>query len=207
MSLSVTRALLVFPLLLAATTVGATQPSEAHLRTEVATFAGGCFWCMQPPFDKLKGVISTVVGYTGGSTPNPTYEEVSAGGTGHAESIQVTFDPDVISYDKLLDVFWHNIDPTAKDRQFCDSGHQYRTAIFYHGEAQREAAERSKTEIEKTAKLPGPIATEIVPASTFYPAEKYHQEYYKKNPIRYKYYRWSCGRDQRLKELWGASGE
>ncbi len=176
---------------------------EATGQTAIATFAGGCFWCMQPPFDKTPGVIKTTVGYTGGHVDNPTYEQVSAGGTGHAESIQIEYDPSRVSYEQLLQIFWHNIDPTVRDRQFCDVGHQYRTAIFYHDEAQREAAERSKTTLEASGKLPGPVMTEIVPATTFWPAEEYHQEYYKKNPIRYKYYRWGCGRDKRLEELWG----
>jgi len=165
-----------------------------------ATFAGGCFWCMQPPFEELEGVVSTTVGYTGGFKVNPTYEEVSAGGTGHAESIQVVFDPSKVSYEKLLDIFWKNIDPTVTDQQFCDHGHQYRTAIFYHDDAQKLLAETSKV---KMAARFGTVYTEIVPASTFYPAEEYHQDYHKKNPIRYKFYRTTCGRDKRLKELWG----
>jgi len=170
---------------------------------EKATFAGGCFWCMEPAFDKLEGVKSVVSGYTGGRKPNPTYEEVSAGTTGHAESIEITFDPSVVSYSRLLDVFWHNIDPTVKDRQFCDVGPQYRSAIFYHGEEQKRLAEASKKALEQSKRLPGPIYTEIAPAAPFYVAEEYHQNYYQKNTIRYKYYRYSCGRDQRLKELWG----
>ncbi len=170
---------------------------------EKATFAGGCFWCMQPPFDKLDGVISTTAGYTGGHTKNPTYEEVSAGGTGHAESVQIIYDPAKISYEKLLDVFWHNIDPTVRNRQFCDMGNQYRTAIFYNNETQRRLAEASKISLEKTKPFKGPIVTEITRATDFYPAEEYHQEYHKKNPIRYKYYRYTCGRDRRLRELWG----
>jgi peptide-methionine (S)-S-oxide reductase len=171
---------------------------------ETATFAGGCFWCMQPEFDGLEGVISTTVGYTGGHTKNPTYEEVSAGGTGHAESIQIVYDPSKISYAKLLEIFWHNIDPTVKDAQFCDHGHQYRSAIFYHNEEQKKLAEQSKEELINSGRFKR-VETEIVPASTFYPAEEYHQEYYKKNPIRYKFYRYTCGRDQRLRELWGKS--
>jgi peptide-methionine (S)-S-oxide reductase len=170
---------------------------------EKATFAGGCFWCMEPAFDKLDGVKSVVSGYTGGRKPNPTYEEVSAGTTGHAESVEITYDPAVISYSKLLDVFWRNIDPTVKDRQFCDAGSQYRSAIFYHGEEQKRLAEASKRAIEQSRRFPGTIYTEIAPATTFYAAEEYHQQYYKKNPVRYKYYRYNCGRDQRLKELWG----
>jgi len=169
---------------------------------EKATFAGGCFWCMEPAFDKLQGVKSVISGYTGGHKQNPTYEEVSSGVTGHAESIEVAYDPSIISYSTLLDVFWHNIDPTVKDRQFCDVGSQYRSAIFYHTEEQKRLAEASKKALEQSKRFPGPIYTEIVPATTFYPAEEYHQKYYQKNPIRYKYYRYSCGRDQRLKELW-----
>ena len=174
---------------------------------EKATFAGGCFWCMEHPFDGLPGVVSVTSGYTGGQKKNPTYEEVSAGGTGHAESVQVVYDPAQVTYEKLLDVFWHNIDPTVKDRQFCDSGNQYRSAIFYHNEEQHRFALQSKAALEKKKPFKGPIVTEIAPAATFYPAEEYHQHYYKKNPLRYKFYRFNCGRDQRLKELWGdASG-
>ena len=166
-----------------------------------ATFAGGCFWCMQPPFEKLEGVISTTVGYTGGHTKNPTYEEVSAGGTGHAESIEIVYDPQKLTYEKLLDVFWHNVDPLTPEAQFCDHGHQYRTAIFYHDDTQRRLAEESKQRLAQ--RFGRPIATEIVAATTFYPAEEYHQRYHEKNPVRYKFYRWNCGRDARLKELWG----
>jgi len=175
----------------------------AHL--EMATFAGGCFWCMEAPFDRLPGVVSVTVGYTGGQVKSPTYEQVSAGGTGHAESVRIVYDPSKTSYDKLLDVFWHNVDPTVKDRQFCDIGHQYRSAIFYHNEFQRALAFRSKESLEKNKPFKGPVVTEIVPAGTFYPAEEYHQHYYQKNPIRYKFYRTSCGRDRRLKELWGSA--
>jgi peptide-methionine (S)-S-oxide reductase len=170
---------------------------------EKATFAGGCFWCMEPAFDHVPGVVSVTVGYTGGTKKDPTYEEVSSGTTGHAESIEVVYDPVKVSYEKLLDIFWHNIDPTVKDRQFCDVGRQYRSAIFYHNEQQKRLAESSKEALEASKRFKGPIYTEIVPASTFYPAEDYHQEYYKKNPVRYKFYRWNCGRDERLKELWG----
>ncbi len=168
-----------------------------------ATFAGGCFWCMEHPFDQLPGVISVTAGYTGGEKKDPTYKEVSAGGTGHAESIQIVYDPTKISYGRLLEVFWHNIDPTTRDRQFCDSGHQYRSAIFYHNEEQRQSALESKEQLEKTKPFKEPIVTEIVQATEFYPAEDYHQHYYKKNPVRYKFYRTTCGRDQRLRELWG----
>ena len=170
---------------------------------EKATFAGGCFWCMEPPFDKLEGVKSVVSGYTGGYKKNPTYEEVSSGSTGHAESVEITYDPAGISYHKLLDVFWHNIDPTAKDRQFCDVGSQYRTAIYYHNAEQKRLAEASKKAFEESKRFRGPIYTEVTAATTFYPAEEYHQRYYLKNPVRYKLYRFNCGRDQRLRELWG----
>ena len=170
---------------------------------EKATFAGGCFWCMEPPFDKLEGVKSVVSGYTGGNKKNPNYEEVSSGSTGHAESVEITYDPAVISYHKLLDVFWHNIDPTVKDRQFCDVGSQYRAAIYYHNAEQKRLAEASKKALEESKRFRGPIYTEVTAATTFYPAEEYHQRYYQKNPVRYKLYRFNCGRDQGLRELWG----
>jgi peptide-methionine (S)-S-oxide reductase len=169
----------------------------------IATFAGGCFWCMEPPFDKLPGVVSTTSGYIGGHKANPKYQEVSAGNTGHAEAVQVAYDPQKVSYEKLLDVFWHNIDPTVKDRQFCDVGSQYRSAIFYRDAQQKRLAEASKAALEKSKPFKEPIATEIVMATTFYPAEDYHQDYYIKNPIRYKFYRNGCGRDARLQQLWG----
>ncbi len=194
---SVSRFILFFSILL----IPFQQVQAAN--TEKATFAGGCFWCMEAPFDKLPGVVSVTPGYTGSSVKNPTYQQVSAGGTGHAEAVQIVFDPSKTSYSKLLDIFWHNIDPTVKDRQFCDIGNQYRSGIFYHGEVQRRLAEQSKSALEKNKPFKGPVVTEITPASEFYPAEEYHQHYYKKNPLRYSYYRTSCGRDQRLKELWG----
>ena len=187
----------------AATGSAARQGAPAAGQLQKATFAGGCFWCMEHPFDELPGVVSVTSGYTGGQKKNPTYQEVSAGGTGHAESVQVVYDPAKISYDKLLERYWHNIDPTAKDRQFCDAGHQYRSAIFYHNEEQHRLALQSKKALERNKPFKGPVLTEIVPASEFYPAEEYHQHYYKKNPIRYKYYRTACGRDNKLKELWG----
>jgi peptide-methionine (S)-S-oxide reductase len=170
-----------------------------------ATFAGGCFWCEEEAFDHVPGVLATTSGYTGGTKKNPSYEEVSAGGTGHAESVEVTYDPTKVSYEKLLDAFWHNVDPLVKDRQFCDVGHQYRSAIFYRNDTEKRLAEASKAEVQKRFKQP--IQTEIVPAGPFYPAEEYHQDFYKKNPLRYKFYRTGCGRDRRLQELWGASGE
>lgn len=165
-----------------------------------AVFAGGCFWCMEPPFDKLYGVISTTSGYTGGTKENPTYEEVSFGYTGHAESIQIEYDSTKISYKELLKVFWKNIDPFAKDYQFCDHGNQYRSAIFYNDETEKKIAIESLEELKRKFKT---IETEIVPLKTFYPAEEYHQDFYLKNPIRYKYYRYNCGRDKRLQEIWG----
>jgi peptide-methionine (S)-S-oxide reductase len=176
---------------------------SAPRRTETATFAGGCFWCMEPPFDKLKGVRSTTSGYIGGRLKNPTYEAVSRGGTGHAEAVQVLFEPDKISYAQLLEVFWRNIDPTTPDRQFCDRGTQYRSAIFYHDETQKQLAEQSKDALVKSGRFRTAVVTEIVPASEFYRAEEYHQDYYVKNPVQYQEYRFRCGRDQRLRELWG----
>ncbi len=168
----------------------------------LATFAGGCFWCMEPPFDKLEGVISTTSGYAGGPEKDPTYEQVARGQTGHAEVVQVVYDPTRISYAELLHVFWRNIDPLAVDRQFCDAGRQYRSAIFYHDEAQRVAAEQSLAEIRD--RFSDPVATVVAPLQdSFYPAEAYHQDYYLKNPLRYRFYRYNCGRDQRLESLWG----
>ncbi|HZN23301.1 MAG TPA: peptide-methionine (S)-S-oxide reductase MsrA [Burkholderiales bacterium] len=172
---------------------------------EVAVFAGGCFWCEESAFEGLPGVVSAVSGYAGGTAVNPTYEQVSTGGTGHAESAQVTFDPSKISYQKLLDVYWHNIDPTQKGGQFCDHGSQYRTAIFYHNDEQKKLAEASKAALEKGKPFKGEIVTELAAAPQFYRAEEYHQDFYKKNPARYKLYRTGCGRDARLQALWGRS--
>ena len=177
------------------------DPSTTDSKTETAIFAGGCFWCMEPPFDKLDGVISTTSGYTAGHQKNPTYKQVSAGVTGHTEAIEIVFDPDKVSYEKLLEVFWLNIDPLNAKGQFCDYGTQYRTGIYYLDEQQQKHAEASLAGIK--SKLNKPIATEIKAATQFYPAEDYHQNYYQVNPVRYNYYRWSCGRDQRLQELWG----
>lgn len=168
-----------------------------------AIFAGGCFWCVEADFEKLPGVSKAESGYIGGKVANPTYEEVSAGRTGHAEAVRVWYDPQQVTYDQLLDYFWRHVDPTVKDRQFCDVGSQYRTAIFYENDAQRAAAEASKAALEKSGRFPR-IYTEIAPAGTFYVAEDYHQDYYKKNPIRYRYYRTGCGRDARVAEVWGA---
>jgi peptide-methionine (S)-S-oxide reductase len=175
----------------------------APAKTAIATFAGGCFWCMEPPYDKLPGVISTLSGYMGGTVKNPTYEQVSTGRTGHTEVVQVEYDPAKVSYEKLLQVFWINIDPTVKNAQFCDHGSQYRSGIFYHDDEQRKLAEASKTALDKSKPFKQPIVTEITKAGVFYRAEDYHQDYYKTNPVRYKLYRNGCGRDARLKELWG----
>ena len=174
-------------------------------QSETATFAGGCFWCMQPPFDRTPGVLSTTVGYTGGTTLNPTYEEVCSGRTGHAEAIQVTYDPARVSYEQLLEVFWHNINPTTPNRQFADHGTQYRTTIFYHTEGQRQAALASKAALERSGRFSTPIVTELVPASAFYPAEAIHQGYSRKNPLRYRLYRMGSGRDAYLKRTWSAT--
>ena len=190
--------------LLASVQAGKDQSSSD--RFVKATFAGGCFWCMEPPFDKLDGVISTTSGYTGGHKENPTYEQVSSGATGHAEAIQIIYDPDKITYGQLLEVFWRNTDPTDGGGQFCDRGSQYRTAIFYHDDEQKRVAERSRQAVIESTGFKA-IVTEITGASAFYPAEEYHQDYYKKNPVRYKFYRYSCGRDKRLKELWGETGK
>jgi peptide-methionine (S)-S-oxide reductase len=181
------------------------QETAAPNDRAVATFAGGCFWCMEPPYDKLDAVIATISGYTGGEVENPTYEQVSAGGTGHAEAVQVIYDPNKISYKKLLDVFWHNIDPLDAGGQFCDRGSSYRSAVFYANEKQQRLAQESKQALKKSTRFGRqPIVTKIVPAGEFYRAEDYHQNYYQENALRYKYYRWLCGRDARLEELWGA---
>ncbi len=171
--------------------------------TAKAIFAGGCFWCMEPPFDVIDGVLSTTSGYIGGKQRNPTYKEISAGNTGHTEAVEIVYDPKKVSYDKLLEIFWRNIDPTVKDQQFCDVGSQYRSGIFVLDAAQKAAAEASKAALEKNKSFKEKIVTEITTATVFYPAEDYHQDYYQKNPIRYQYYRSGCGRDARLKQLWG----
>ncbi len=178
------------------------QPKPAP-QTETAVFAGGCFWCVESDFDKVDGVLSTTSGFVGGHTANPTYREVSAGGTGYTEAVRVEFDPARVSYAQLLEKFWPTIDPTVKDQQFCDVGSQYRTGIYPLNEQQLKAATASKAALEKMRPFRQPIVTEIVMAGTFYPAEEYHQDYYLKNPIRYAFYRRNCGRDARLKELWG----
>ncbi|MGI8525323.1 MAG: peptide-methionine (S)-S-oxide reductase MsrA [Pseudolabrys sp.] len=183
----------------AQSTPAAPQPAA---KTATAIFAGGCFWCTESDFDKVPGVVSTTSGYTGGTVANPTYEQVSAGGTGHAESVEIAYDPSKISYAKLLDHYWRSVDPTAQNQQFCDHGNQYRTAIFVHDDAEKRLAEESKKKVE--ARLKKPIYTQIVQAGPFYKAEDYHQDFYRKNPTKYKFYRWNCGRDQRLEQVWGA---
>ncbi|MBN1209275.1 MAG: peptide-methionine (S)-S-oxide reductase MsrA [Myxococcaceae bacterium] len=181
-----------------------TPPQKAgEPKLATATFAGGCFWCMEPPFDKLPGVVSTTSGYTGGTKANPTYEEVSEGGTGHAEAVQIVYDPSKVSYAQLLEIFWRNVDPLTPNAQFCDKGSQYRSAIFFQDAEQQRLAEESKRKLEASGRFKQPIVTELVSASAFYPAEEYHQDYYQKNPLRYRYYRFGCGRDARLKEVWG----
>jgi peptide-methionine (S)-S-oxide reductase len=189
-------------LVLAASALFHMQRASAQ-NTQTAVFAGGCFWCVESDFDKVPGVISTTSGYTGGKTTNPTYDQISSKDTGHAEVVKIVFDPSKVSYAKLLDVFWHSIDPTTKNAQFCDVGSPYRTAIFAQDAAQLEAAKKSLADLEKTKPFKEAIVTEINPVSVFYTAEEYHQDYYVKNPVRYKYYRTSCGRDARLKQLWG----
>jgi peptide-methionine (S)-S-oxide reductase len=167
----------------------------------VAIFAGGCFWCVEADFDKVPGVVSTVSGFTGGTVANPSYKQVSGGGTGHTEAVQIVYDPRKVSYQQLLDYFWRHIDPTVKDRQFCDVGSEYRSAIFVSNDEERKLAQASKNKV--ATQLGKPVQTEIASAGAFYKAEEYHQDFYKKNAVKYKFYRWNCGRDQRLEELWG----
>ncbi len=179
----------------------------AQTKHEKATFAGGCFWCMEPPFEKLEGITEVISGYIGGQKDNPTYKEVSAGGTGHAEAVQILYDPSKVTYAKLLEVFWKQINPTDSNGQFVDRGSQYRTGIFYHNDEQKKLAEQSKAELGKSGKFEKPIVTEITRASEFYSAEDYHQDYYKKSTVRYKYYRYRSGRDQYLEKIWGNNME
>jgi peptide-methionine (S)-S-oxide reductase len=195
------RAIIGLAFVAAASTAAAQGTGDPGRKT--AIFAGGCFWCMEHPFDETEGVLSVTSGYTGGTKANPTYEEVSSGTTGHAESVQVGYDPGKVSYQKLVDVFWHNIDPLTANAQFCDHGTQYRSAIFYLDDEQKRIAEASKEALAKSGRFDKPIVTQIVAASTFWPAEGYHQHYYRTNPVRYKFYRYNCGRDQRLEQLWG----
>ncbi|RLL50032.1 peptide-methionine (S)-S-oxide reductase [Mariprofundus sp. EBB-1] len=184
--------------------IAAITPAAAN-GMETATFAAGCFWCMEHPFDEIDGVISTTSGYTGGHKDQPTYQQVSSGSTGHAEAVQILFDPAKVSYQQLLAVYWRNSDPTTANRQFCDTGSQYRPAIFYHNHKQQTLALASKKNIQRHKTFVKDIVTEIKPATTFWPAETYHQNYYLKNPIRYKFYRYNCGRDKRLQYLWGST--
>jgi peptide-methionine (S)-S-oxide reductase len=184
----------------------AAAATPAAQQTARATFAGGCFWCTEADFDKVPGVVSTTSGYIGGQVAHPTYEQVSGNTTGHAEAVQIVYDPARVTYQQLLNVYWRSIDPTTRDRQFCDVGSPYRTAVFTHGPEQLQAAKQSLAELEKTKPFRDPIVTQIQPAATFYPAEAYHQDYHTKNPVRYRYYRATCGRDSRLQELWGKTG-
>jgi peptide-methionine (S)-S-oxide reductase len=187
-------------LLLLATPAGAAGQTQA-------TFAGGCFWCMEHPFDEIPGVLDTTSGYTGGTVANPSYYQVSNGDTGHVEAVQVTYDPEQVSYETLLETFWHNVDPLDEGGQFCDRGSQYQSAIFYHSDEQQEAAIAAKQALDDTQQFDRPIVTPIVPAATFYAAEDYHQNYYQTHPVRYRIYRFGCGRDQRLTKLWGSEAE
>ena len=196
-------ALGVLPMVLAGLLVSQSQAADPSGAAK-AYFAGGCFWCMEEVFEKVPGVTAVVSGYMGGRVEHPSYEQVSAGGTGHAESVEVVYDPAKASYTTLLDAFWHNVDPVTPNAQFCDHGSQYRSVIFYQGEEQKRLAEESKRAIEQSQRLTQPIVTELTKASQFYPAEEYHQDFYKKNPIRYKFYKFNCGRAQRLEEVWGA---
>ena len=195
--------LTVAVLLVGAWNIQSIRHAAADATPGKAYFAGGCFWCMEEAFEKVEGVLSATSGYMGGRVANPSYEEVSAGRTGHAESVEVVYDPSKVSYQKLLDAFWHNVDPITPNAQFCDHGSQYRAAIFFQTDEEKHASETSKLAIEQSKRFTEPIVTLIVPASQFYPAEEYHQDFYKKNPVRYKFYKYSCGRAQRLEELWG----
>jgi len=207
-ALATLRRLLAAALLLAGSAAfaqtAAPATSSPPAGTAKAVFAGGCFWCVESDFDKVPGVISTTSGYTGGNVPNPSYEQVSAHHTGHAEAVLIVFDPKKVSYQQLVEHYWRTIDPATKDRQFCDAGSPYRTAIFAQDAEQLKIAQASKAALEKSKPFKEPIVTEVVMGGPFYPAEEYHQDYYKKNPVRYNYYRLSCGRDARLKELWGS---
>ena len=202
------RLLLLFAALFAAAQAGAQAPAKPAPKPALstATFAGGCFWCVEEAFDKVPGVASTVSGFMGGHLKNPTYEQVVTGRTGHAEAVQVQFDPAKVSYEKLLDVFWRNVDPTQKDGQFCDHGPHYRTAIFVHDDQQRKLAEASRAALQKNKPFKGDIVTEITRASDFYPADVKHQDFYLKNPTHYRFYKSGCGREARLQQLWGKPG-
>ncbi|MBI3807523.1 MAG: peptide-methionine (S)-S-oxide reductase MsrA [Nitrospirae bacterium] len=190
-------------LLIGTWNIQSTSLAAANATSGKAYFAGGCFWCMEEAFEKVEGVLSATSGYMGGTVANPSYEEVSAGRTGHAESVEVVYDPSKVSYQKLLEAFWHNVDPVTPNTQFCDHGSQYRSAIFFQTDEEKHASDTSKQAIEQSRRFTEPIVTQIVMASQFYPAEEYHQDYYKKNPVRYKFYKYNCGRAQRLEALWG----
>lgn len=194
---------LLCALALTAAASGLAAADDARVEARVATFGGGCFWCMEPPYDKLDGVVSTTSGYMGGTTDNPTYEQVTRGGTGHVEVVQVEFDPGIVSYQELLETYWVNIDPLTDNRQFCDAGESYRPVVFVHSARQRALAEASKQSIVDSGRFDRPVIVPIEDAKSFWPAEDYHQNYYQKNSVSYKYYRWRCGRDKRLAELWG----
>jgi peptide-methionine (S)-S-oxide reductase len=196
------RSLYMFLIVLLVAATG----SAGHAAEQAkAVFAGGCFWCMEEVFEKVEGVVSVTSGYMGGQKANPTYEDVSAGGTGHAESVEVVYDSAKVSYQKLLDHFWKNVDPITPNAQFCDHGTQYRAAIFYGNDEEKRQAEASRQAVEQSKRFTEPIVTQIVSAAKFYPAEDYHQDFYKKNPARYKFYKYTCGRAQRLEQLWGKS--
>ncbi|MCG3775057.1 MAG: Peptide methionine sulfoxide reductase MsrA [Nitrospira sp.] len=199
----ITRVLTVAVLLIGAWNVQSTSLAAADATSGKAYFAGGCFWCREEVFEKVEGGLSATSGYMGGTVSNPTYEEVSAGRTGHTESVELVYDPAKVSYQKLLDAFWHNVDPITANAQFCDHGSQYRSAIFFRTDEEKRASDSSKQSIEQSRRFKEPIVTQIVMAQQFYPAEEYHQDFYKKNPIRYKLYKYNCGRAQRLEELWG----
>lgn len=202
------KALFLLTLLLLLVTMSSkSQQITTQTSDQAALFAGGCFWCMEADFDKVTGVTETISGYIGGHVKNPNYEQISAGNTGHTEAVQVRFDPDKVSYEQLLEVFWRNIDPTVKNKQFCDRGNQYRAEIFYQNSQQKQWAEQSKTRLNQTKPFNEPIVTEITAASVFYAAEDYHQDFHTKNPLRYKFYRYNCGRDKRLQQLWGKPSE
>jgi len=190
-------------LLIGAWNLQSTNKAAAEATIGKAYFAGGCFWCMEEAFEKVEGVLSATSGYMGGTVANPSYEDVSSGRTGHAESVEVVYDPAKVSYQKLLEAFWRNVDPITPNAQFCDHGSQYRSAIFYQTDEEKRASDTSKQAIEQSKRFTEPIVTQIVMASHFYSAEEYHQDFYKKNPVRYKFYKYSCGRAQRLEELWG----
>ena len=200
----ITRSVLTVALLfIGAWNVQSTGMTAVDATSGKAYFAGGCFWCMEEVFEKVEGVLSATSGYMGGTVSNPTYEEVSAGRTGHAESVEVVYDPAKVSYQKLLEAFWRNVDPITPNAQFCDHGSQYRSAIFFRTDEEKRTSDSSKQSIEQSRRFKEPIVTQIVMALQFYPAEEYHQDFYKKNPIRYKLYKYNCGRAQRLEELWG----